>query len=158
MKSRYMRRLHHTIRSRSQPKNRGLNAVLIIISVLCIVGAVAMVANRSYFTQENQLQREIEQLAADYYENYYYENYFLNIPESDRMTELQKYLEHGTNPVYLRELLNYDNNRDSEAAQIFQSAECDTNTTSVRYFTEAPYGKTDFHTEYKLSCKALETE
>lgn len=145
------------MKTKKQNKNL-INIILIMIIVACIIGVGALVFSKSYFATENQLQREIEMLAADYYENYLYENYFQKISESDRRAEFEQYINRGMNPVYLREILNYGKDNHPEAAKIFQNALCDTNSTSVKYFPEEPYGKSDFRAEYKLSCEALEAE
>ncbi|MDO5481324.1 MAG: hypothetical protein Q4F60_03210 [Candidatus Saccharibacteria bacterium] len=145
------------MKSQKQNKNP-INIILIMIIVACVIGIGALIFSKSYFATENQVQREIEALAADYYENYLYENYFLKIPEADRRAEFEQYLGRGMNPVYLREILNYSKDKHSESVKIFQTARCDTNSTSVKYFPEEPYGRSDFRVEYKLSCEELENE
>ena len=151
------RQSSHQSSRQNHPKNP-LNSILLTVIVLCAVGVIALLFSKTYFAPENQLQRELEALATDYYENYLYENYFLNVPESDRTAEFEQYLTRGMEPIYLRELLSHAKNLHPNSAQIFQSAGCDTNSTSVKYFPDAPYEKSDFHAEYKFSCEALDAE
>ena len=119
----------------------------LIIVILCFLGAGALLFCRYYFAPEKVAERTFEALARDYYENYYYENFFAKMEKS----EIEKYVEHGAEPVYLKELLNHTDRKD-ESAFSRTNYQCDTNKSSVKYFPEGDFGREDYHVEYNLVC------
>ena len=104
-----------------------------------------------YFQPQASVERELESLAKDYYENYYYDT--VNEPE----TALAEFAETGLPTAYLRKLLAFDNGRHAASAEVFDSAgyKCDTNKTGVKIFPEEPYGRTDYRVEYKYACEEV---
>ena len=134
------------------PTARKITFGVIIISALVLVGNIA--AN-AYFTPEKIAHRELEKIAKDYYENYFYDNYTANFSDSERNEKLAKISKNGFPHTMLRQLLLYDDGKHANSAPNFryEGYTCDTNKTYVIYFPEEPYGKTDYRVEYHYDCK-----
>ena len=96
-------------------------------------------------------EQELEKLARDYYENYYYKT--LENPA----TTLAEFAETGLPSVKLRTLLAFDDGKYEELRELFSRTEwtCDTNLTAVKVFPYEPYGETDYRIELKPSCEAV---
>lgn len=123
--------------------------IAVVIVILCFLGAGALIFARSYFAPEAVAERAFESLAKDYYENYFYENFFGKMEK----TEIEKYVDRGAEPIYLKELLNH-NDRKDEAAFSQPNYECDTNKSFVKYFPEGDFTREEYRVEYNLICGA----
>ncbi len=96
---------------------------------------------------------KIEELARDYYENYYYDSFVGSIPEEDFNTAFMTYSEYGFPRVYLRELLLFDNGRHADDRAYFDGEYyCNTNHTSVIIMPTPPFGKKDYEIKYEYEC------
>ena len=96
---------------------------------------------------------KIEELARDYYENYYYDSFVSSIPEEDFDTAFITYSEYGFPRVYLRELLLFDDGRHEKDRAYFDGEYyCNTNHTSVTILPVFPYGKKDYEINYNYDC------
>lgn len=128
-----------------------LKVIFIVLLVLLIGVSGVKIFCSVYFQPKASVERELESLAKDYYENYYYDS--LENPAE----VLAEFRETGLPTAYLRKLLAFDNGRHAASAEVFDSAKykCDTNTTGVKIFPEEPYGKTDYRVEYKYACEEL---
>ena len=132
-----------------------------VTKVAIIALAVAMVVVAGYTAlqfhnmPEYATEREINALAKDYYENYFYDKLVENAGDNSISDIMSAYAEKGMEPVKLRQFFVYDNARHQDSEKIFTTAEypCNTNTSTVRYTPVAPYGKTDYTYEVNLSCK-----
>ncbi len=124
---------------------------MIIIMVCVVLVAVATLVVL-FLTPERRIKGRIESLAHEYYEEYYYDKFTGSIPESNRENLMKKYSEYGFSEVALRQLLLYDNGKHADEVDEL-GRYCDINSTSARIIPDAPYGKTNYHIEYKYSCK-----
>lgn len=126
-------------------------AVLTII--LCLVLVFGNVAVRIIFDPERAAKRELEHISRDYYENYYYDIFTENTPEDELAIALQSYADYGFPPVYLRQLLLFDDGRHEASRSYFTGQYfCNTNHTSVIYLPRPPYGATDYEMKFSYDC------
>lgn len=129
------------------------HAFSVFAIILCLVLVFGNVAARIIFDPERAAKRELESIARDYYENYYYDIFTESLPEDELALALQTYSDYGFPPVYLRQLLLFDNERHAASRSYFDGQYfCNTNHTSVTYLPRAPYGKTDYTMTYKYEC------
>lgn len=126
-----------------------------LIGIVALAGAMILVALIGGFFCAPSLraERKLNQIADDYYIEYLYprivENNFENPGE-----KLAKYVESGAPTVYLRQLLHFKD--DEKLAKVFDEAECDTNSTSVRFYPVEPYGPRDYTVQTKMFCATIE--
>ncbi|MBQ3309474.1 hypothetical protein IJG78_02240 [Candidatus Saccharibacteria bacterium] len=134
-----------------EPIAHGFSVFVILLCLFLVFGnAIAHVV----FNPETAAKRELEKLAKDYYENYYYDSFTENTPESELAIAFQSYEDYGFPPVYLRQLLLFDDERHAESRSYFSGQYfCNTNHTSVTFLPHAPYGKTDYTVNYKYDCE-----
>lgn len=124
----------------------------IVILILAVGGLVAF---DIYNMPDKRADREINSLAKDFYENYYYARN-IEVLDDEGMTKmLSTYADAPMEPVYLRRLLVYAREQGKDSDEIFKNDlyECDTNTSKVTYQPVAPYGKKDYTYTVELSCK-----
>ena len=133
------------------PHAKRVTIVLIVICLITVLGAMFGVW---FFSPEKVARREIEKIAKDYYENYFYDTYFAELAEEERQAEFERYTTRGFAPTYLRQLLNYDNGRHQDSSSKFNypSYLCDTNSTSVTFIPYAPFAKTDYTMKIEMHC------
>lgn len=122
---------------------------IVVVSALMILCAFGIAAVGK---PTNKVERELNKIADDYYITYLYPRLLGNL-EANPEAILDKYLDNGVATTYLRQLLHYDNDRNAASATVFATMACDTNTTWVRYYPEAPFGPRDYHVEYKMNCE-----
>lgn len=122
--------------------------MVIIICLMCVVGVAAF--SRFYFTVEHNTMERLDFLAKAYYEDYYYD-LFMDTVDGDKIEKIKRFEEHGFAPVYLRQLLSFNDGKYSTYRSYFDGI-CDTNTTLVYYYPHEPYGKTDYEIKYVHSC------
>ena len=122
------------------------------VAILAVVGYVAV---QFYNMPEYRTEREMNKLAKDYYENYFYDKFVNNLGENSLYDAMGQFQESGLEPVYLRQLLIFDDERHGDLRDVFSTAhyKCSTNTSWVKYHPYEPYGKTDYDYEVNLSCK-----
>ena len=125
------------------------NLIMILIICLMLVVGYAVFA-RFYFTAERTTMSKLDFLAKTYYEDYYYDHFADSLTE-DKATVFEKYSEYGFAPVHLRQLLLFDDGKYSDYRQYFEG-HCDTNSTLIYYYPEAPYEKNNYRVEYVHSC------
>lgn len=125
------------------------NVILAIIALTTLT-VVAIILITQFSTPEHIVTHEIESIATDYYENYFYPEITTNNPSSPEQI-FAKYETTGFARVSLRQLLLFDNERHASSATLL-SSHCDTNTTFVQFFPTAPFSKSDYRTEYHYSC------
>lgn len=132
-----------------------IGKVAIGMIILLMVGVAGYVAWQFYNMPEYATDREMNMLAKDYYENYFYDMFVNNLGDNSLTKAMGQYDEKGMDPVKLRQLLLFDNGRHADSREIFSSKSypCDTNLSYVKYHPFAPYGKTDYTYEIKMSCK-----
>lgn len=134
--------------------DRSAKIIAIILICVAVVTVAVAVAARIFFSPENLAKRELEKIAKDYYENYYYEGFVLRDGE-DPYVRAKEIQEVGTASVELSQLLLFDNERHAESGKYFSQKNytCSKKTTTVKFYPVAPYGKTDYKVVYKYDCE-----
>lgn len=132
-----------------------ITKVAIGVLALAIVGVIGYVAVQFYNMPEYRTEREMNNLAKDYYENYFYDKFVNNVGDGSLFDAMGQHQENGMERVYLRQLLVFDGERHGDLREVFDSAHytCNTNTSWVKYHPYEPYGKTDYSYEINLACK-----
>lgn len=127
----------------------------IIIIIFCSAIILLNIVANAYFNPGAVVDREINNLAKEYYEDYLYQNMTTGLSEEEITKELARYEKSGTGNVYLRQLLLYDSGRREDAASYFnhKGYTCDRNKTYVKYYPEPPFKKENYHFEIKLACE-----
>ena len=128
------------------------------ITIICLIVSTIVVAASLFvgifFNPEKIAKRKMEYLVADYYENYFYDNFVGTVEDDDSDKVFEKYAEIGFAPVYLRQLLLFDNRKHDDFNKYFTTKNyvCNKNVTRAQIFPVAPYGKTDYKVTYTYSC------
>lgn len=132
-------------------KNPAKNIIIAFIVIIIIAVLTGIIVSLN-FNHKAVAERELNSIAHDYYESYYYEKFLQN---GAATKSLEQYSQSGTPAVYLRQLLHFDNDRHADSAKIFNQPDftCDTNKTSVKFFPVYPYGKTDYTIKFSYSCE-----
>lgn len=120
------------------------NSILTVI-VLAMLTMLGFTIFNLIATPEFLVKRKIEDITADYYENYFYNN----LPDP---SGLSHYTEKGLTFVPLRELLAFDDHRHGAITSSL-SEYCDLDKTSIKIFPKYPFGRKDYRVEYTYSCK-----
>lgn len=116
----------------------------VIVAVICAV----------FLNHEARVKSQISALAADYYENYFYEsliNSSKSQSDSNINSVMEKYNPAGLSPLTLSDLLTYDNQKNNRYAG-FLSEYCDIDNTFIKLYPDPPYERTSYHAEYTYSC------
>lgn len=129
-----------------------------VVYGIIVAAAVLVAVNIAvslYFQPDRVVSREIDLLAREYYENYYYQNLVGERTGEEKEKLLSRYAASGTAPTYLRQILLYDGgkHKDLEGFFVNDTYTCDLNKTAVVFFPEAPYGPENYHFETRLSCE-----
>ncbi|MBQ6570947.1 hypothetical protein IJI02_01220 [Candidatus Saccharibacteria bacterium] len=128
--------------------------VSIGVIVCAMVVLISLIVN-IYYQPDKVATRELEEIARDYYENYFYDNFVAAIPaDSSLEKEMGEYAETGFLPVYLRHLLLYNNGKNEAKKRYFETSTyvCDKNATFVRIYPVAPFGRKDYTINYSFAC------
>lgn len=143
-----MTRRSHSSRNRSLPIK---NIVLTIIILVTITIGVAIAA--TFLLQPERLvKQKVESIAANYYENVIYESMINSDQYSGNPADaLEKYTVRGMTPITLRQILLLDEAISTDDDKYLR-AQCDVNATSVRFFPDSPFSRTDYHVEYTYAC------
>ena len=124
------------------------------VIILCIFLIIFNLATHAIFDPKRMAESEMEKIAKDYYENYYYESFVQKIPEDELSVAFATYTTYGFPKVYLRELLLFDNSRHADSRSYFEGHYvCNTNQTAVQIVPYEPYGKTDYRINYFYDCE-----
>lgn len=131
-------------RSRSYKAYRfSKNSILTII-----IFATLIVVGFSIFnliaTPEFLVKRRIENIASDYYENYFYDS----VPEHEA---LDLYKDTGLARVSLRQLLLYSDKKHATSLEFFEKY-CNLDSTYIKIYPESPYERENYHVDYAYSC------
>ncbi len=140
------------MKNNRKSKKKPLSSIqILIISIIAFlfVLIIGYIIFSLLSTTENITKSKFEKLASTYYENYLYEE--VSNKNSDPTKVLEEYDGVGLSTVYLRQILYYEGQTDTEAVE-YLSEHCDENNTSVKFYPESPYKKTSYHAEYSYSC------
>lgn len=124
----------------------GVSAVMIIATLIL----------SNVFDPVKRSEHELEKLADAYYIEYLYPRSlgkYLNEPEA----VLKDYVSQGLPAVLLRQLLLYNNGKNSSSIEAFSNSyyQCDTNKTYVRFYPVEPYGPRDYTLQYGTACEKV---
>ena len=130
---------------------RTILAVIILAMMTVVLAAVV----QSYATPENMVKREVEAIARDYYENYFYQSIIdaNSVAEEKKTLDemMGRYVTPGFAKVSLQQLLLYDSQKHAGAGRLLKEY-CDADKTYIKAFPVAPFGQTDYRVEYHYSC------
>ena len=125
-----------------------------IAIILCLILVFFNLGAHAILDPRRIAENEMEKIATDYYENYYYDQFVQNVPENELSLAFTTYTDYGFPKVYLRELLLFDNSRHAASRAYFDGQyTCNTNTTAIQIIPYAPFGKTDYKINYIYDCK-----
>lgn len=135
---------------RTDWRARKLALVIIAISTVAIIGSLV---TNVYLEPERLALKELQFIARDYYENYFYQNYLNEHTYEDGLDieeAFSAYTAKGFPAVRLRQLLLYDGGKYAASRAYFEAERftCDENLTSVTYVPYAPFGRTDYTVSY----------
>jgi hypothetical protein len=131
----------------------GKRAVMTII-VVAMMTVILAVLFSIFATPERTITKKIEDIAADYYENYLYTSIASSstINNTKPVTEIiGNYAKRGFDTITLHQLLLFDGQRHADAASIL-SRYCDEYETTIHYYPTEPFGQKDYHADIKYSC------
>ena len=122
--------------------------------VVCALNIIVTWGASALFSPEQMARRELMGMAQDYYENFFYGNFVGNMSQEEIEKQFQRYVSAGFPRVKLYQLLQYDDSKNAARAKYFnyKNYTCDTTRTSVIFYPEAPFSKTDYRTELTLDC------
>ena len=121
---------------------------LIIIAAVAFLVGIAILLS-VIFSAENTTKRQIESMAKDYYETFFYENFTKN--SGGEISAFEKYAEKGFAKVTLRQLLLFDGGRYKNLTENLTEY-CNEGLTTVKFYPVEPYGTKNYKIEYDYSC------
>lgn len=132
---------------------KGIKGTVIAVIILAMLAVILAVLTTLFYTPERVIKTKIEDIARDYYENYFYQD-IVNYKTTQTQLEktMKKYENNGFSRIALSQLLIYDSQKHADAADIIKNY-CDENTTSIQFFPTAPYGQKDYRINYYYSCE-----
>jgi len=138
-------------------KKKGVNKN-IILAALGIIVVVALVAVVSVFLMKKgdnkkELEKSLEEMGRDFYENFYYDQ--IGGSADERTSLLSKFTTVGIK-IDLDNLGRYNNGEYKEKISEFTNKKtkekCSRTDTKVIVYPKSPYGKTDYTVETELDC------
>ncbi len=132
---------------------KAVKSTIITVIILAILTVILAGLTTFFYTPERIVKAKIESIAADYYENYFYQDIVsYKTTQAQLEKTMEKYEASGFSSVALRQLLVYDSQKHSDATDTIKEY-CDESDTSVQFYPKAPYGQKDYHVEYYYSCE-----
>lgn len=132
-----------------RPDVRKLILGIVIINVIIVAAAVIAYFK---FVPKYHVPAVIDDIAAKYYENVFYENLITSDKYSgDPDVALNRYTDHGFTPITLRQLILQTKSDDSTKSYLEKY--CDTDTTSVVFYPDSPYTRSSYHFKVDSSCE-----
>lgn len=125
-----------------------------LVIILCLSLVFFNLGAHAILDPKRVAESEMEKIAKDYYENYYYDEFVNSVPEGELNIAFATYTDYGFPRVYLRDLLLFDNGRHAASRAYFESQyACNTNRTAIQIVPYAPFGKTDYRINYFYDCE-----
>ena len=129
--------------------------VILAVIAFAFLAVVIFTIFALNFDQKYQVEAKIADLAAAYYENYYYPRAFNDADgnaNGEKATNfLSQFTDTGLTPVTLRQLLLSTPGVTHDDEKLLLRY-CDENHTRVTYKPEAPYAHDSYHIDYSYSC------
>ena len=146
---------YHTTRSRvpERQNNFAKKTILIVILVATLTVVTAVICT-FFLNPKTRVENEISALAAEYYEDYFYDNLTHSIQfktNNNLDSTMEKYHKYGLAPITLSDLLLYNNEKNADHRD-FLTKYCDENTTYIKFYPFSPYNKQDYRTEIDYAC------
>ena len=140
-------------RNNHKPNFCAKTIILTVIILTFLVVIIAVICSL-IFTPETITKSNLNKLATDYYENYYYES-IVNSKEFNALdnvdSTMEKYTEKGFPKIKLRQLILQNQSRNQPLTdQIIKY--CDEESTFVTFYPELPFDRTSYHIEFDYSC------
>ena len=150
-KNTYVSRKYNTLRKKND--NTVVRRVILTVIGVAIAVVVVGVIYSLIWSPEKATKAKLDEMAREYYEGFTYEN-LINGAMSQEEIEgvMDKYKVRGFAPVYLRQLLLYNNQENMKEAGFVKNY-CDENLTYVKIYPEAPYDKKSYRVEYNYVCE-----
>ncbi len=128
--------------------------IIIIIVLMLFTIMVTKSVKAKKMREENKLYTTLNQVATDFYKDYYYK-IVLGSDEESRLHKAEYLKEVGIN-ISLRELAKYKiNDEDSILSQFknYKTHEnCDYDKTKISIYPQEPYGESDIRIETNIVC------
>lgn len=126
--------------------------LIIVVIILAIIVTIIGIIISFFLQPEHLTKSRIEGLAADYYENFLYENLINSENYSgDIEATMSKHVETGFTPITLRQLILHDQEKTASIADSLRN-NCDIERTTIKYFPVPPYSRTDYRVDYNYIC------
>ena len=128
----------------------------ISLFVVCAAMAVVILALviLPLVKNENLVQQKIEQVARDYYENFFYDDYTSSEKYqslTNKEEAMQKYVDRGFSRLTLHQILLHNAEKNAETASYIRQY-CDDDKTIIQIIPEPPFTKTSYHLKISYSC------
>ena len=151
-------RRYYSYPYKAEPLHFPIEPIARKFTILAIVVGIGLVffnlGAHAIFDPKKLAENELQRLAKDYYENYYYDVFTQKIPEGDFNLAFTTYSEYGFPKTYLRELLLFDDGRNATSRAYFDGQYyCNTNQTAIQIIPYPPYGRTDYEVKYTYDCE-----
>lgn len=136
-------------------KKRVLSKKAIIAIVIIVLAIIAVVSVMLFIKKSNEeeLNKSLEEMGKSFYENFYYEQ--IGNSSDERSALLSKFTTVGIK-VDLDNLSRYDDGKFKDEISKFvnnqTNAKCNTTNTKVTIYPKSPYGKTDYSVKTELDC------
>ncbi len=125
----------------------------LILSIVVINIVIVIIAIVAYFQlkPDYRIPATIDNLAAKYYENNFYEKLVTSDQFSgDPEDALGVYTKTGLTPVTLHQLLIQT--KADQSTRSYLEKYCDTDTTTVTFYPDSPFSRTSYHYKIYSSC------
>ncbi len=152
-------RSRKTHKSSKKSKEININARSTIITVIVAAMAVVVFATFIYsiLTPENYVKTNVENIAKDYYENYFYDSVVVTnrigtIAETKSIDDIMTpYTEKGLPTINLEQLLLYDNQKYASLTSTLAKY-CNLKSTTIKFYPESPFDSSNYHFDVNYSC------
>ena len=147
----YATRKNNVLRKKND--NIVVRRVILAVIGVAITVVVVSVIYCLVWSTEKATKAKLDEMAREYYEGFTYENLINGAMSQDEIESvMDKYKVRGFAPVYLRQLLLYNNQENMKEAEFVKNY-CDENLTYMKIYPEAPYDKKSYRVEYNYVCE-----
>lgn len=146
------RKVKYATRGTERNSSTVAKRIILIVIALVIVVAVTGILSAWFKDDEKTVKRQIEEMSAEYYENFIYPHLADGKNETEIFAAFEKYKEIGFARVSLRQLLLHDARNNAEKGELIKKY-CNENATSVKIYPEEPYKKESYRVDYIYACE-----
>lgn len=138
-------------------KKKGVNKNIIIAVIVVVLVAVVAVVGSVFLLNKGdnkkELEKSLEEMGRDFYENFYYDQ--IGGSADERTSLLSKFTTVGIK-IDLDNLGRYNNGEYKDKISEFSNKKtkekCSKTDTKVVVYPKSPFGKTDYKMEVELEC------